>query len=159
MDQYMALSKKDLMIHITLNELYNTHSLILQHIETLVRSIFFFDFNCRSNSWHSRQTTSNIYAYLPMNWVPHLLKFLAKRTEQSNFLFTVDGRRLYTISKAHLWIQSLQLICFTWRPSLSLSSLYVLSRASLTNNHITLQPLPNELRRPRMLCSSEKVSK
>jgi len=36
MDQYMALSKKDLLIHITLNELYNTHSLILQHIETLV---------------------------------------------------------------------------------------------------------------------------
>ena len=36
MDQYMALSKKDLVIHITLNELYNTHSLILQHIETLV---------------------------------------------------------------------------------------------------------------------------
>lgn len=41
MDQYMALSKKDLMIHITLNELYNTHSLILQHIETLVCSSFF----------------------------------------------------------------------------------------------------------------------
>jgi hypothetical protein len=39
MDQYMALSKKDLMIHITLNELYNTHSLILQHIETLVRTV------------------------------------------------------------------------------------------------------------------------
>ncbi|KAN0092782.1 hypothetical protein V8E55_003566 [Tylopilus felleus] len=35
MDQYMALSKKDLMIHITMNELYNTHALILQHIETL----------------------------------------------------------------------------------------------------------------------------
>ncbi|KAF7327710.1 hypothetical protein MKEN_00350500 [Mycena kentingensis (nom. inval.)] len=35
MDQYMALSKKDLVIHISLNELYNTHSLILQHIETL----------------------------------------------------------------------------------------------------------------------------
>ena len=32
----MALSKKDMMIHITLNELYNTHSLILQHIEVLV---------------------------------------------------------------------------------------------------------------------------
>ena len=32
----MALSKKDLMIHITMNELYNTHALILQHIETLV---------------------------------------------------------------------------------------------------------------------------
>ncbi|KAI6038819.1 ras GTPase-activating protein [Pisolithus marmoratus] len=35
MDQYMALSKKDLAINITMNELYNTHSLILQHIETL----------------------------------------------------------------------------------------------------------------------------
>ncbi|THH22134.1 hypothetical protein EUX98_g8242 [Antrodiella citrinella] len=35
MDQYMALSKKDLVINITLNELYNTHSLILQHVETL----------------------------------------------------------------------------------------------------------------------------
>ena len=39
MDQYMALSKKDLVIHISLNELYNTHSLILQHIETLVSAI------------------------------------------------------------------------------------------------------------------------
>lgn len=38
MDQYMALSKKDLVINITLNELYNTHSLILQHVETLVRT-------------------------------------------------------------------------------------------------------------------------
>jgi Ras GTPase-activating-like protein IQGAP2/3 len=36
----MALSKKDLMIQITLNELYNTHSLILQHIETLVCGSF-----------------------------------------------------------------------------------------------------------------------
>lgn len=35
----MALSKKDLTINITMNELYNTHSLILQHIETLVCSI------------------------------------------------------------------------------------------------------------------------
>lgn len=36
MDQYMALSKKDLQISITLNELYNTHSLLLQHIDVLV---------------------------------------------------------------------------------------------------------------------------
>ncbi|KAG8967493.1 glyceraldehyde-3-phosphate dehydrogenase 1 [Tulasnella sp. 419] len=35
MDQYMALSKKDLQINITLNELYNTHSLLLQHIDVL----------------------------------------------------------------------------------------------------------------------------
>ncbi|KAG9226724.1 hypothetical protein CCMSSC00406_0008424 [Pleurotus cornucopiae] len=34
-DQYMALSKKDLTINITLNELYNTHALLEQHIETL----------------------------------------------------------------------------------------------------------------------------
>ncbi len=32
----MALSKKDLQINITVNELYNTHSLLLQHIDTLV---------------------------------------------------------------------------------------------------------------------------
>ena len=44
MDQYMALSKKDMNIHITLNELYNTHSLILQHIETLVRFSTSFSF-------------------------------------------------------------------------------------------------------------------
>jgi Ras GTPase-activating-like protein IQGAP2/3 len=35
MDQYMALSKKDLRINITLNELYNTHALFQYHIETL----------------------------------------------------------------------------------------------------------------------------
>ncbi|PVG04423.1 putative ras GTPase-activating protein sar1 [Serendipita vermifera] len=35
MDQYMALSKKDLMIHITLNEMYNTHSLLAQHLNVL----------------------------------------------------------------------------------------------------------------------------
>ena len=34
----MALSKKDLLIHITLNELYNTHSLLMQHINVLVGS-------------------------------------------------------------------------------------------------------------------------
>jgi Ras GTPase-activating-like protein IQGAP2/3 len=39
----MALSKKDVAINITLNELYNTHSLILQHIDTLVR-VFHFIF-------------------------------------------------------------------------------------------------------------------
>ncbi|KAH7098113.1 Rho GTPase activation protein [Auriculariales sp. MPI-PUGE-AT-0066] len=35
MDQYMALSKRDLQISITLNELYNTHALLTQHIDTL----------------------------------------------------------------------------------------------------------------------------
>lgn len=35
LDQYMALSKKDLKINITLNELYNTHSLLVQHMNTL----------------------------------------------------------------------------------------------------------------------------
>ncbi|BEI97764.1 hypothetical protein CcaverHIS631_0300630 [Cutaneotrichosporon cavernicola] len=35
MDQYMALSKRDLQISITINELYNTHQLFLQHIDVL----------------------------------------------------------------------------------------------------------------------------
>jgi hypothetical protein len=66
MDQYMALSKKDLMIHITMNELYNTHSLILQHVETLVCYFYLFVvFFCILTFDHSRQTTSNISASLP----------------------------------------------------------------------------------------------
>lgn len=39
MDQYMALSKKDLQINITLNEIYNTQSLLVQHLDTLVSFI------------------------------------------------------------------------------------------------------------------------
>jgi Ras GTPase-activating-like protein IQGAP2/3 len=39
LDQYMALSKKDLQINITLNELYNTHSLLMQHMDVLVSSL------------------------------------------------------------------------------------------------------------------------
>lgn len=35
MDQYMALSKKELQINITLNELYNTHALLIQHMDIL----------------------------------------------------------------------------------------------------------------------------
>nr|CAG8562551.1 625_t:CDS:2 [Entrophospora candida] len=38
MDQYMALSKKDLVLNITLNEIYNTHSLLLQHQNVLAPS-------------------------------------------------------------------------------------------------------------------------
>ncbi|KAH8928450.1 hypothetical protein BT69DRAFT_543554 [Atractiella rhizophila] len=38
MDSYMALSKKDLSLNITLNELYNTHSLLQQHLEALARN-------------------------------------------------------------------------------------------------------------------------
>ncbi|ORY02401.1 putative ras GTPase-activating protein sar1 [Basidiobolus meristosporus CBS 931.73] len=35
MDQYMALSKKDLSLNITLNEIYNTHALLIKHQEVL----------------------------------------------------------------------------------------------------------------------------
>ncbi|ORY84722.1 putative ras GTPase-activating protein sar1, partial [Leucosporidium creatinivorum] len=38
MDQYMALSKKDLQISITMNELYNTQSLLVQHLDSLARN-------------------------------------------------------------------------------------------------------------------------
>lgn len=35
MDQYMALSKKDIMINITPNEIYSTLSLLQQHIDII----------------------------------------------------------------------------------------------------------------------------
>ncbi|EIE88660.1 hypothetical protein G6F46_010243 [Rhizopus delemar] len=35
MDQYMALSKKDIVINITLNEMYNTHTLIERHLDVI----------------------------------------------------------------------------------------------------------------------------
>ncbi|GJJ77321.1 Ras GTPase-activating-like protein IQGAP2/3 [Entomortierella parvispora] len=35
MDQYMALSKKEINLHITLNELFNTHQLLSQHRDAL----------------------------------------------------------------------------------------------------------------------------
>jgi Ras GTPase-activating-like protein IQGAP2/3 len=38
----MALSKKDLSINITLNELYNTHGLLVQHAEVLVSAFDLF---------------------------------------------------------------------------------------------------------------------
>ena len=61
MDQYMALSKKDLVIHITLNELYNTHSLILQHIETLVCFSFVYDTDV--TVIYSRRMINNTYEF------------------------------------------------------------------------------------------------
>lgn len=36
MDQYIALSKKDITLNITLNEIYNTHALLIQHRDILV---------------------------------------------------------------------------------------------------------------------------
>jgi Ras GTPase-activating-like protein IQGAP2/3 len=63
MDQYMALSKKDLMIHITMNELYNTHSLILQHIETLVRTVTTGVVSLIDDIFLSPPTTSSISEY------------------------------------------------------------------------------------------------
>jgi hypothetical protein len=62
MDQYMALSKKDMMIHITLNELYNTHSLILQHIEVLVCFVCAPEMSCHSLP-PSRPTTNSTYVF------------------------------------------------------------------------------------------------
>lgn len=59
MDQYMALSKKDLQINITLNELYNTHSLLLQHIDTLVCVRLCYKRLLADPSMHSHQMRSN----------------------------------------------------------------------------------------------------
>jgi hypothetical protein len=65
MDQYMALSKKDMNIHITLNELYNTHSLILQHIETLVSfsPSFFHSISYHPSLNASHRMTSNTFVF------------------------------------------------------------------------------------------------
>jgi len=41
MDQYIALSKKDVKIQITLNEIYSTHSLLAKHLDQLVLPLFF----------------------------------------------------------------------------------------------------------------------
>ncbi|ORX86652.1 putative ras GTPase-activating protein sar1 [Anaeromyces robustus] len=38
MDQYVALSKKELSLNITLNEIYNTHALLLQHADSICPS-------------------------------------------------------------------------------------------------------------------------
>ncbi|KAJ3078966.1 glyceraldehyde-3-phosphate dehydrogenase 1, partial [Quaeritorhiza haematococci] len=38
MDQYIALSKKEIQLNISLNEMYNTHSLLLQHKDVLCPS-------------------------------------------------------------------------------------------------------------------------
>jgi Ras GTPase-activating-like protein IQGAP2/3 len=35
MDQYMALSKRDIVISITLNEMYNTHALVERHLDVI----------------------------------------------------------------------------------------------------------------------------
>lgn len=86
MDQYMALSKKDLMIHITLNELYNTHSLILQHIETLVRFLISSTrlvLICML-SFCSRQTTNNTYVFSPTSLDRLHHKYRVKKTEPLN---------------------------------------------------------------------------
>lgn len=36
MEQYIALSKKDINLNISLNEIFNTQGLLLQHMDTLV---------------------------------------------------------------------------------------------------------------------------
>ena len=38
MDQYIALSKKDMKISITLNEIYSTHALLAKHVDQMVPS-------------------------------------------------------------------------------------------------------------------------
>lgn len=79
MDQYMALSKKDLMIHITMNELYNTHSLILQHIETLVSSLILTHFRWLFTA-SSHPTINNTYVSSPTSLAQPHPKFHGRRT-------------------------------------------------------------------------------
>ena len=140
----MALSKKDLMIHITMNELYNTHSLILQHIETLV---------CANEVLvvlplihiHSRRMTNNICAFSPTNWAQPLHKFLARKTEPLNSTCTVAGRLLYRTSKAPSWTLYRQATCSTWRPNRFSYNSSVLSHTR-QRNALTTWPLSLSVR-------------
>ena len=40
MDQYIALSKKDAKIQITLNEIYSTHTLLAKHMDKMVSPVY-----------------------------------------------------------------------------------------------------------------------
>ena len=153
----MALSKKDLLIHITLNELYNTHSLILQHIETLVSIRSSRALNLPLTFFRSPQTTSNTCAFSLTNSGLLQLRSLGRRTARSNSNYTAVGRRQSKISKVLSWIRSPRAICFTWRPSLFSSSLSDPYRTSLiegltTSRQSQSAPLP-----PRMLRSFVRV--
>lgn len=139
MDQYMALSKKDLLIHITLNELYNTHSLILQHIETLVSDPSSRTLIQPLTSFRSLRTTSNICVFSLTNSDLLPLRSPERKTARSSFNYTADGRRRSKISRALLWIRSPRVTCSTWRPNLFLSSLFGLCRTSLTGDLTTLE--------------------
>lgn len=97
----MALSKKDLVINITLNELYNTHSLILQHIEVLVSAQYMFGSQFLTLALcTSHRTRSSIFAFSQTSSVLRRHRFLARRTGQSSSSFTVAGRHPSRISRA-----------------------------------------------------------
>ena len=91
MGQYMALSKKDPLIHITLNELYNMHSLILQHVETLV-SDYPQSLVPPLTLFRSARTTSTTCVFSPTNWDLLLLRFPRRKIAHSSFGCTADGR-------------------------------------------------------------------
>jgi hypothetical protein len=69
MDQYMALSKKDLQINITMNEVYNTQSLLQQHIDSLVRYLVLYDVTLTTtdDSNDRLETINNIYEFSSTN--------------------------------------------------------------------------------------------
>lgn len=88
MDQYMALSKRDLSIDITLNELYGTHALFMQHLDTVVSSsVVIFELTS------SPLTRDNIFACSSMTLALHPTRSRVARMVPSTCLFTPDGRR------------------------------------------------------------------
>ena len=98
MGQSMALPKKDLLIHITLNELYNMHSLILQHVETLV-SDYPQSLVPPLTLFRSARTTSITCVFSPTNSDLLLLRFPRRKIAHSSFSCTADGRRPPKTSK------------------------------------------------------------
>jgi hypothetical protein len=82
MEQYVALSKKEIECNITLNEIYGTHALLTQHADTLV------------NFFNSSALTNRVtYAFCLMNWVRRLGRYLGQTTSRFPCNFTVDGTK------------------------------------------------------------------
>ena len=95
----MALSKKDLQINITLNELYNTHSLLMQHMDVLVDAFLIHLFLADVSS--SPHMTSTIFASFLRSLVLLLPKSRGRRTDLYRFLCIHDGRRRYRTYRPH----------------------------------------------------------
>lgn len=93
MDNYVALSKKDIELQITLNEVYSTHELIQKHAEELV-SILLPSKNCADCLRLAKKDRIWVSCYRSSVLLPPRSR--AKTIEQSAFHCTASGKLLLT---------------------------------------------------------------